>query len=154
MHPMRKEALAQVEPDALDGIEFGAAGGQRQERDVVGHRELGRAVPAGLIEEQDGVHAGLQLLREGGEEHGHGLGRGPRQGQGKGLVGARPAGGKQIHPVVALVGDPWRSDTVLVPAMTEPAFLPDPGLVLTPKLDLGLRMRRGDGGELRAKLLF
>jgi hypothetical protein len=38
--------------------------------------------------------------------------------------------------------------------MTEPAFLPDPGLVLTPKLDLGLRMRRGDGGELRAKLLF
>jgi hypothetical protein len=38
--------------------------------------------------------------------------------------------------------------------MTEPALLPDPGLVLTPKLDLGLRMRRGDGGELRAKLLF
>ena len=118
------------------------------------HGELWREVPAGPVQKQNGVHARSELLREGGEEHGHGLGGRTRQGQGKGLVGARPAGGKQIHPVVALVGDPWRSDTVLVPAMTEPAFLPDPGLVLTPKLDLGLRMRRGDGGELRAKLLF
>src|ERR687893_20462 len=38
---MREEALAQVEPDTLDGIEFGAASGQRQQRDVVRHHELG-----------------------------------------------------------------------------------------------------------------
>jgi hypothetical protein len=78
VQPMREEALTEIEPDALHGVQLGAAGWQRQERDVVGHDELRREVPASLVEQKDGVHAGGQLLREGGEEHGHGFGRGPR----------------------------------------------------------------------------
>lgn len=164
---MGEEALAQVEPDALDGIhqapsrfliamgtQLGAAGGQRQQRDSVRHHELRREVPAGLIKEQDGVHAGRQLLGEGRQEHDHGLCRGTWQGQGEGLVSAGPAGGEQIEAVVALVRGPRRADASFVPVMTNPAFLPDPGLVLTPELDHGLRMERGDRGQLRAKSIF
>ena len=151
---MGEEALTQVEPDALDGIEFGAAGGQRQQRHGVRDHELGSEMPAGLIDKQDGVHAGRQLLGEGRQEHGHGLGRGAWQGQGKGLVGAGPAGGEQIEAVVTLVRGPGRAYAPLVPAMANPAFLPDPGLVLTPELDYGLRMERGNRGELRAKSIF
>jgi hypothetical protein len=154
MQAMREEALAQVEPDPLDGIELGAAGGQRQQRDGVGHNELRREVPAGPVEEKNGVRAGRQLLREGGQEHGHGFGGRTRQRQREGLVRARAAGGEEVHAIVALIGDPRRAHAALVPAMADPALLPDPGLVFTPELDLDLRMRRGDGRELCAKLLF
>ena len=151
---MREEALAQVQPDPLDRIELGAAGRQRQQRDVVGHGELGREMPAGPIKKQDGVHAGRQLLGEGPQEQRHGLGRGTGQGQREGFVRARSAGGEQVEAIVALVGDPSWPDAALVPAMAHPAFLPDPRLILTPELDLGLRMRRGDGGEPRPKSIF
>ena len=104
-------------------------------------------MPAGPIQKQDGVHAGGQLLREGGEEQRHGLGRGTRQGKGEGLVGAGPAGGEEIEAVVALVGRARRTHPVLIPAMAHPALLTEPRLVLTPELDPGLRMGRGDGGE-------
>lgn len=103
---MREEALAPVEPDALDGIELGAARGQWQQGDVGRQRELGSEVPAGLIEEQAGVHAGRELLGEGCQKHGHRLCRGAWQGQGKGFAGAGPADGEQIYAPVALVGDP------------------------------------------------
>jgi hypothetical protein len=76
-----------MEPDPLDGVDrahrdrpiamgtqLGAAGGQRQERDGVGHDELRREVPASLVEQKNGVRAGGQLLREGDQEHGHGFG--------------------------------------------------------------------------------
>jgi hypothetical protein len=38
--------------------------------------------------------------------------------------------------------------------MARPALLADPRLILAPELDPPVGVRRGDGGELRAKLLF
>jgi len=38
--------------------------------------------------------------------------------------------------------------------MADAALLAESRLVLTPELDLGLRMGRGDGGELRSKFIF
>jgi hypothetical protein len=59
-----------------------------------------------------------------------------------------------MEAVVALVGEPRRTYAALVPAVADPALLPDAGLILAPKLDLPVRMRLGDGGELRSKPIF
>jgi hypothetical protein len=151
---MREEALAQVEPDALDWVELGAAGRQRQERDIVRHGELWREMPAGPVEEQHGVGAGCQLLGEGSQEQRHGLGRGAWQGQRKGLLGAGPAGGEQVEAVVALIREAGRAHAALVPAVADPALLAEPRFILAPELDLPAWMGRGDGGEPRPKSIF
>ena len=64
-HAMREEAFTQIEPDPLHGVEFGAVGRQREQRDVVRHGEPVRDMPAGLIEDERGMRAGLELLGEG-----------------------------------------------------------------------------------------
>ena len=48
---MREEALLEIEPQALDGIELGAVGGQLDQRDVVGHAQVVGDVPSGSIGE-------------------------------------------------------------------------------------------------------
>ena len=53
--PVREEALLEVEPHALDGIEFGRIGRQGHKRDVGRHPERARAMPSGLIEHHDRV---------------------------------------------------------------------------------------------------
>src|ERR1700675_2411253 len=63
--PVRQPVVAHELPDVLDWVELGRAGGEQDDGDVVGHVKLGRAVPAGLIHEQDGVGAlrnGLRYL--------------------------------------------------------------------------------------------
>ena len=55
---VREVALAQVLPDILDGIEFGAHRRQGHEPDVFGELQLGGGVPAGAVEDEHGVGAG------------------------------------------------------------------------------------------------
>jgi hypothetical protein len=151
---VREEAFAQVEPDPLDRVELRAVGRQRQEGDGVGHAEPVRHVPAGLVEEEDGVYAGLELLGEVRQEHLHAGRGGLGQGEREGLIGAGPAGGKEGEARKALVGEPGRAHPARVPAMAGPSFLADARLILAPELEPRLRMRPGDGGERRAELLF
>ena len=89
------------------------------------------------------MRAGLERLCELRQEDLHAGGGGLGQGKGKSVVRAGPAGGKQIEAVEALVGEPRRAHPALVPAVADPALLPDPGLILAPKLDLPVRMRLG-----------
>ncbi len=70
-----KEALAQQQPDTLDGIEFGAVGRQRRKADVVRDGELLGAGPTGLIEGHDAMDVRGQGAGEAFEEDGHGDGR-------------------------------------------------------------------------------
>ena len=97
---------------------------------------------------------GLELLGERGEEQAHGRGGRLGQGKGEGLVGAGPTSGEQVEALEPLVGQPGRAHPTLVPAVADPALLPDPGLILAPELDPHARVGFGDFGELRAKLLF
>jgi hypothetical protein len=113
-----------------------------------------REVPAGTVEDQRRVHAGPELSGEARQEHGPARGGRLGQGGGEGLVRARPAGGEQIEAVEAPVGQAGRADAALVPAVADPALLADAGLILTPELDLGVRMRGGDILELRPKPIF
>ena len=57
--------LAEVLPDVLDRIEFRRARRQRDEGDVVGDLQLVGGVPAGLIQEPEGVGAEVDLGGEG-----------------------------------------------------------------------------------------
>jgi hypothetical protein len=61
-------SLAQVEPDALDGIELGTVGRQPDEGDVCGQAVGGQVVPAGAVEDDGGVDPVWQGLGEGVEE--------------------------------------------------------------------------------------
>ena len=151
---VRGKALAQVQPDPLDRVQLGAVGRQRQERDGVGHGEPWRAVPAGLVEDEHGVGARLELLSEGDQEQVHGHERRGRQGEGKSLIGAGATGGEQVEALEALVGETGWAGAALVPAVASPTLLPDPGFILAPELDLSVRMRRGDRVELRPKPIF
>jgi hypothetical protein len=111
-------------------------------------------VPAGLVQNEDGVRAGLELLGEGSQEQAHGREGRFRQGQREGLVAARAAGREQVEAREALVGQPGRSHAALVPTVAGPALLADPGLILAPQLEPGVRMCGGDRGQLRPKFLF
>ena len=52
---VRQPVVAQELPDVLDRVEFRRAGREQDDGDVVGHMELGRAVPADLIHKQNGM---------------------------------------------------------------------------------------------------
>jgi hypothetical protein len=56
----REEAFAQVEPDAVDRVEFGRIGRQRHEADGAGHPQRLGAVPAGLVDNEHGVDVGRE----------------------------------------------------------------------------------------------
>ena len=51
-------------PDIFDRVEFGRLGRQRHQGDVVGDVELVGKVPAGLIEQQNGVGSRRHHLRD------------------------------------------------------------------------------------------
>jgi hypothetical protein len=75
-HAVREEALAQVEPDSLDRVELRAVGRQVQEREVGWHLELLGTMPAGLVQDENSVDAGLELLSERLQEQADCLGIG------------------------------------------------------------------------------
>ena len=50
-----KPVCPRVLPDAFDGVEFGCPGMQKDWRYVVGHVEVGRRVPSGPVEKENGV---------------------------------------------------------------------------------------------------
>ena len=54
---VREPVVAQELPDVLDRVELGRAGRQRQKGDVVRHDQPAGDVPAGLIEQEDGMGA-------------------------------------------------------------------------------------------------
>jgi len=111
-------------------------------------------VPAGPVEDQRGVRAGLELPGEALQEHGHARGGRLGQGEREGQVGAGPAGGEQVKAREAPVGEPGRAHPALVPAVAGPPFLADPGLVLTPELDPHVGMGSRDLVEPRPKPIF
>ena len=63
--PVREPVVAQELPDVLDRVELGRARRQGQDGDVPGHDEGAGEVPAGPVEDEDGVgvrrHHGADL---------------------------------------------------------------------------------------------
>jgi len=61
-------------PDVLDGVQFRALGRQGHQRDVGRHVEMVGHVPAGLVEDDDGMCTGRDLGSDLGEVQVHRFG--------------------------------------------------------------------------------
>ena len=127
---MREEALFEIEPDALNRVQFGRIGRQRDQGDVGWNGKRVRAMPAGLIEDHrhmfirsDGfgkaVEEGLHRDRIGIGHH-----------QSKSIISARLHGGEDIGESEAPVAKPRRPLAALPPDMADAALLADARLVL------------------------
>ena len=59
--PVGEPVVAHELPDVFDRVQLGRSRRQREQGDVVGHREFLRGVPAGLVEDEDGMGARRHL---------------------------------------------------------------------------------------------
>ena len=122
---------------------------------LVGIDELFGDVPAGAIQDDDGMGAG----RHGrGELVEHGLHRDRThlgQNQGHAVVALGADGAEQVEGVVPEVAPAAWADAFLEPAAAGAAGLADPGLIQEPELEpLGLGMGGGDLGDQRRELFL
>lgn len=147
-------ALAQVEPDALDRIELGTVRGQPDEGEVRGQGAGGQVVPAGAVEDDDGVDAVGQGLGEGVEEQARRPCGDLRQHEGEILAGQGSHRTEDVGPLVAAVAQARRSLAAAPPAMTDAALVADARLVLEPQLQALPGMGVGDGVQGGAKPPF
>ena len=150
----RKEALAQVEPDAFHRVELGAVGRQDDEGDVLRHGKVAADVPAGAIEHHDDMDLRRAGRRDVVEEdlHGGGVDRG--QDEGDVLAGGGPDRREDVGPLVAELLKARRALAPSPPAVADPALVADPRLVLEPQLDPLVRMARGGRGYRLGKPPF
>ena len=103
---------------------------QRHERDIGRHPQCVRAVPSGLVEDQDDV---LVLADRGGEpieELLHRLGVGVRQHEREGIIGAGLDDGEDVGEREALIAQARRALPSLPPDPAHAALLADTGLIL------------------------
>ncbi len=100
-------------------------------------------VPAGSIENENGVDLRRELVSEAGQEQVHGLGCGLRQDKSEGVVAAGTYGTEQIRRIETLVAEAGRTLAARKPAMACASLLADPSLVLEPDLDPRGGSRRG-----------
>ncbi len=105
-------------------------------------------MPAGLIQHEDRVHTGLELLSKVLQKDRHCVRVHPRQGQREGLVRARKAGGEQIQALEALIDHSGRAHAAFVPDPCGPALLAKARLILAPELKTRLRMLLRDSLQL------
>jgi hypothetical protein len=144
---VREPVVAHELPDVLDRIELRASGWQRHERDVFGHDQFGRAVPSGLIEQDDGVCAGRDVEGDLFEMHAHGLA----------VALGHDNAGSLAFSRADRPEDPCRGTTLILrrtgagatpcPAPGELGLLADTGFVLPPQLYT--RSFRKPAGDLR-----
>ena len=126
---------AQVGPDILDGIEFGAVGRQVQEGDVVGDAQLvAFLVPAGAVDCEHGVRSGGDIRADLREVEIHHLGVGERQHQRGPDAAGRADRTEDIGPIVALIAGGRGPRAALGPDPGQGSLLADAGLVLPPEL--------------------
>ena len=148
---VREPVLAQILPDILDRVQFRSARRQQDRRDVLGHVEFSRCVPAGAIEQQHGMRAFFDMARDFVEMelHHFRVGVGQRQRRAFALGGTDRA--EEIGVLVALVGGLTRTGSAPRPLPHEAVLLADARLVLEPDFD---RRSRRKVGQMRLQRRF
>lgn len=137
--PVGEPVVAHVLPVVLDWIEPWIFGRQGDESHVFGHFQLGGDVPAGPVNEQNGVGAGLHGERDLLKVQFHRLG--VAKGQDKTERGAD--GVEDIGRSGSLILQGKRSRATLGPASRDLVLLASAGFVLEPQLER-LAGGRGD----------
>lgn len=127
---MGEEALFEIEPDALDRIQFGRVGRQWDQCHVGGDNEGGRAMPTRLIEDHNAMFVlgnrfgelVEKCLHRGRIDIGHD--------ECEGIIRARLHGREDVGESEALVAASRWALTPLPPDVADTAFLADPRLIL------------------------
>ena len=129
---IRKPVVAHELPDVLDRVELRAFRRQGENGDIGGNDQSRRQVPAGLIDEDDGMSSWCDRLGDFREVQVHRLGVAGRQDQGRALALFWADGTEDIGGGGALVtGRAWARAT-LRPAAGDLVLLSDTRLVLEP----------------------
>jgi hypothetical protein len=131
---VRQPVVADELPDVLGRIELGRFRRQRHQRDVVGDRELVGEMPAGLIEEQHGMGAGFDRLRDFRQVQCHSSGIAARQDQTGGGAAGRADRAEDIGRAGALVMRRHGAAAAPCPAPGDLVLLADAGFILEPQL--------------------
>src|SRR6478752_9357729 len=124
--------VAEELPDVFDRIELGAFRRQRNDGDVCRHDKTGRQVPAGLIDQEDGVGAGRDSFGDFRQVQVHGLGVAGRQDQGSALALVWADRAEDVGGSGALVTRYAWPGAALRPAAGDLVLLSDTSLVGEP----------------------
>ena len=129
---VREPVVAHELPDVFDRVELGAFRRQRDDGDVWWHDEARRQVPAGLIDQEDGVGAGRDGLGDLDQMQVHRLGVAGRQDQGRALALLRADGAEDVGGGGALIAGRAWAGAALGPAAGDLVLLADASLVCEP----------------------
>src|SRR5260221_4735360 len=141
-----QEILPEEFPDVFHWVEFRSIGWQRHQGDVLGNIESSAGlVPAGAVENEDGVGAWPNALADLFEVQVHSLGTDGGQNEGRAGASVRTHGAKQIDRAVPLIAWCRRPGSSPRPQAGQRSPLGDPRVVLAPDLER-LADRPGRGG--------
>jgi len=149
-----EKVAAEELPDVLDRIEFRGIGRQRHEGDVARHQQAPAGlVPAGAVEDENGMGLGIDAAADLGEVEAHQLGADGGQHEGSAGRARRAHGTENVGPVMALIARCRRPGAAARPDPRQRPLLADPGLVLEPDFERlaggGVRQAFADpGGEV------
>jgi len=140
-------------PDVFDRVEFGRLRRQWHQGDIVGDVELRRKVPAGLIEQQNGMGSGRHRSGDLDQMQSHGGGIAAWQNKAGGDPLGRADGPEDVGRARPLIVRCRGARPALGPSPGDLVLLSNPGLVLKPHLyRLARRVALGDlveaGGEV------
>ena len=152
--PVREEALLEIEPDALDGVQLGRVGRQEDEGEIGWDAQASAGVPAGAVEDDEGMGARRHRVGELIEHQLHGGGVGDRQDQRDARVADRADGAEQVHQFVAEVAPATRPHPLGEPAAADPTGLADPAFIQEPDLERHLRSQLAVAGDQRREGFF
>jgi hypothetical protein len=133
-HAVRQPVITQELPDVLLGVEFRAFGGERHDRDVGRNDELARQMPAGLIEQEDGVLSRGDLIGDFGQVKAHRLGVARWQNQRRAFTLLRTNSSEDIGRGGSLVVGSRGARAALCPAPRNLVLLADARLIGKPDL--------------------
>ena len=135
--PVREPVVAHELPDVLLWVEFRTFRGQRHERDVRRDNQPARQMPAGLIEQEDGVLAGRDLGGDFSQVQGHRLAVASGEDEGCTFPFLRTDRAEDIGRGGALVVGRRRPGSSSGPASRDLVLLADARLVGEPDFYIG-----------------
>src|SRR2546430_691104 len=124
--------VAQELPHVFDRVELGTFWRQRNDGDVGRHDEARRQMPAGLVDQEDGVGCRRDSFGDLREVQVHGLGVTGRQDQGRALALLWADGTEDVGGSGALIAGSARAGAALRPSPGDLVLLTDASLVGEP----------------------
>lgn len=126
---------AQVLPDLFDRVQLRRSRRQEDQRHIFRDGEIAGGVPAGAVEQQDGVRSPSDHGRDLVEVQLHGLGADVGESQRGADTARRTDRAEQTGVLVALVGRLAGPRSAPCPLSNDAVLLSDPSLVLEPDFD-------------------